>query len=167
SDPDNDHWLNFSGSDEGNTFQVPPNGEECARLRWNEWPVATSDYDLYLVDAAGGAILARSERRQATVSTTPAETACYTTTSGATRQVSAAIYQYKAGPAPSFDLFTEGAPLEYQTAARSVTDPAASPNALAVGAVCWQNAALEDFSSQGPTIAGTLKPDISAPDSVS
>jgi hypothetical protein len=167
SDSDNDRWLNVSGNDEGNTFQIPPNVEECARLRWNEWPTATSDYDLYLVDAAGGAILAKSERRQATVSTTPTETACYTNTSGATRQVSAAIYQYKADPAPSFDLFTEGAPLEYQTAARSVTDPAASLNALAVGAVCWQNAALEDFSSQGPTIAGTLKPEISAPDSVS
>src|SRR5262249_51756233 len=35
---------------------------------------------------------------------------------------------------------------------------------FAVGAYCWQNNALEPFSSLGPTIDGRIKPDIGGPD---
>ncbi len=38
---------------------------------------------------------------------------------------------------------------------------------MAVGALCWQNSGLEPFSSQGPTIDGRTKPDISGFDGVS
>jgi subtilisin family serine protease len=75
------------------------------------------------------------------------------------------------GPSPTFDLFLEGEPyslrLEYATVGRSITDPAAAPGALAVGAICWQSTGLEFYSSQGPTVDGRMKPDLVAPDSVS
>src|SRR5437899_3667437 len=48
-----------------------------------------------------------------------------------------------------------------------MTEPESSPNALAVGAICWQTNALESFSSQGPTIDGGVKPDIAGQDATS
>ncbi len=77
---------------------------------------------------------------------------------------------------PNFNSYANPA----RAAARSISDPATSPYALAVGAVdgsgtnaCNSDQAatgtppLEDFSSQGPTIDGRIKPDISAYDAVS
>jgi hypothetical protein len=66
------------------------------------------------------------------------------------------------------DLFVyPGSNLEHRVAEGSVTEPATSPSALAVGAVCWKGSALEPYSSRGPTIDGRVKPDLVAPDSVS
>ena len=80
-----------------------------------------------------------------------------------------AIFGANVVSAPRFDLFSVGSaiPLQYQTAAGSIVDPATSPGALAVGALCWQNNSLEFYSSQGPTIDGRTKPDMSAQDSMS
>jgi Subtilase family/PASTA domain len=69
---------------------------------------------------------------------------------------------------PRLDLFISPGPdFEHQVAEGSVTEPASSPSALAVGAVCWLADAFEDYSSRGPTIDGRLKPDLVAPASVS
>jgi len=78
-----------------------------------------------------------------------------------------AINAYRLSGNPRLDLFSISPPLHYQTAAGSVTDPATSSAALAVGALCWQSSALEFFSSQGPTIDGRMKPDLAGHDSVS
>ena len=51
--------------------------------------------------------------------------------------------------------------------AGSVTEPGSSPNAMAVAAICWQNNRREDYSSQGPTIDGRIKPDIAGQSVVS
>ena len=79
-----------------------------------------------------------------------------------------AINRFSGGGSPrSTCSRTETPRLQYQVAAGSITDPAASASALAVGAVCWQNGALESFSSQGPTIDGRVKPDLAADDRMS
>ena len=65
------------------------------------------------------------------------------------------------------ELFTFSPPLQYQTPAGSLLEPATSPATLAVGALCWQSKQPEAFSSQGPTIDGRMKPDIAGHDSVS
>ena len=91
---------------------------------------------------------------------------CYTNP-GATQKYGAAIG--RSGPStPRFDMFVLGTgPIQYQTAAGSVTEPASSPNTLAAGAICWNGFGLEPYSSQGPNINGVTKPDISGFDSVS
>jgi hypothetical protein len=66
---------------------------------------------------------------------------------------------------------TAGAPsafsdLEYAVAGGSVTAPADSRDAVAVGAIAAGTDTIESFSSQGPTSDGRRKPDISAPDAV-
>ncbi|RIK38529.1 MAG: hypothetical protein DCC58_16545, partial [Chloroflexi bacterium] len=58
--------------------------------------------------------------------------------------------------------FTQN-PLYYATANYSIANPAdsANPGMLAVGAAAWSmTSAIEDYSSQGPTTDGRVKPDI-------
>jgi subtilisin family serine protease len=56
---------------------------------------------------------------------------------------------------------------EYFTRAGSLTFPGAISNVMSVAAICWQNDRLEDYSSQGPTPDGRLKPDIAGQSVVS
>ncbi|MGX7680269.1 S8 family serine peptidase [Jatrophihabitans sp. DSM 45814] len=49
----------------------------------------------------------------------------------------------------------------------SITQPASSPDAMAVGAADVGTSSLEPFSSRGPNLDGSLKPDITAYDGVS
>ena len=68
------------------------------------------------------------------------------------------------------DLLTRSGYLLEPTATRSVTDPAAHPLAVAVGAVnaaVYQTGNPESFSAWGPNHAGWPKPDIVGPDGLS
>lgn len=56
--------------------------------------------------------------------------------------------------------------MRYMTTQSSLVPPADSPYALTVGATNWATDLVEDFSSQGPTADGRLKPDLVAPDGV-
>src|SRR5439155_19616044 len=81
------------------------------------------------------------------------------------------IQRLAGGGTPRLDLynfFTIGdGSIQYSVTSGSVTEPATSPSVMAVGAICWQNNALESFSSQGPTIDGRTKPDIAGQDATS
>ncbi|HZU04988.1 MAG TPA: S8 family serine peptidase [Chloroflexota bacterium] len=166
SDPDNNGWHNFAANDEGNTVFVPSGEIICVALKWDDWPVSSQDYDLYLKRSSDGVTVARSVNPQ-TGTQPPTEDLCYLN-SGAAQNFYIAIYKYNATTTPRFDLFVDSSyPLEYQVAAGSITEPASSPNAMAAGAICWQNDALEPYSSRGPTIDGRTKPDIAGQDSVS
>jgi len=173
NDPDSNGILNFSGADEGNTILAQPGDELCAELRWNAWPVTAQDYDLYLVRSSDDTVVADSITDQAGSPSAPVEMTCYPTTDSSPTPYAWVIARFGSGgfSNPTFDLFSfaQGSSLEYETAATSIVDPAASPAAFAVGAVCWQtpNASPEPYSSQGPTVDGRTKPDLVAPDSVS
>jgi subtilisin family serine protease len=166
ADTNGDRVHEFGAGDIGNTFLFPDRSVVCGFLKWDEWPAARSDFDLYLIVSSTGQIIGGSERDQAGTQT-PTEEGCVANVSGANVTVAWVIYGYRVAGAPRFDLFTASPPLEYQTAAGSIADPATSPSALAVGAICWQSRGLEPYSSQGPTIDGRLKPDIVGHDSVS
>jgi subtilisin family serine protease len=68
-----------------------------------------------------------------------------------------------------FELYTFYQELWYQVPESSLSQPADSPNALAVGATYWADDSLEYFSSHGPTDGDNpqVKPDLTAPDGVS
>jgi subtilisin family serine protease len=171
NDPAGAGFHSFSPSgDVTNTVRVPGGVVMCVFLRWDDWPNAREDYDLGLYDENTRRFVARSVGDQRNLHDPPVEQACYTTNGART------IGVMISGPAssartPAIDLFIEGlpasVPVEHRTAERSVADPAASENALGVGAICWQSSGLEPFSSQGPTIDGRGKPDLVAPDAVS
>jgi len=158
--------MDWSPGDDGNTIFVPNGTEVCGFLKWDEWPAAVSDFDLLLFDSATGQKIAVSDYEQSG-SQPPLEGLCVTNQTGLTQRVAWAILGYHVVSSPRLDLFTFGPPLEYATAAGSIVDPASSPSALAVGALCWSNNSLEFYSSQGPTIDGRTKPDIAGHDSVS
>ena len=152
--------------DVGNTFVWPNGWAICGFLKWDEWPAAASDFDLGLVSSGSNRLLAVSEDEQG-AGQPPFEGMCLRQTSGSDLTVFWAILGYRVVSSPRIDLVSWSPPLEYQVAAGSVTTPASSPAAFAVGALCWQSRSLEPYSSQGPTIDGRVKPDIVGHDSVS
>jgi subtilisin family serine protease len=172
ADADADGWHEFAPGDEGNTIVLGKYEGGCIRLKWDEWPVSSTDYDLHLVrgDAAAldarGAIVASSRNAQ-TGSQPPTEQLCFSNP-GAKLAFAIEIVRVAGTGSPRLDLFISPGPdFEHQVAEGSVTEPASSPAALAVGAVCWLGDSFEAYSSRGPTIDGRMKPDLVAPANVS
>jgi subtilisin family serine protease len=171
NDPSGQGFHSFSPTgDVSNTVRLAGGATMCVFLRWDDWPVSDVDYDVALYDENARRWLDRSVGDQRVNKDPPAEQACYSALAGA-RTVGIMISRGPGPPrTPAMDLFMEtvGPPVtpEYVSPARSLADPAASAGALGVGAVCWQSGALEAFSSQGPTIDGRVKPDLTAPDGV-
>ncbi len=165
NDPNGDKILDFTSSNVDD-FIVGANATACTFLRWNEWPNAQHDYDLLLWD--GAQVVAASQNDQLSTHGAPIEAACYANGSSTKQLGFVILVDGSPGTAP-LDVTVTGAAssIRYQTAAGSIVDPAASANALAVGAVCWQNQIGEFFSSRGPTIDGRTKPDLVGPDRVS
>jgi subtilisin family serine protease len=166
ADTNGDTFTEFAPGNEGNFFVAPAGGTFCGFLKWDEWPAATSDFDLGLVDSTGSIVAASANAQNGTQP--PTEDLCFQNTSSANQTFAWVIHGANVVTSPRLDLYTiETSPLQYQTAAGSIGDPASSPSAFAVGAVCWQNSVLEGYSSQGPTVDGRLKPDVAGHDSVS
>ena len=172
------HWSgNFSGGggdpdvhdfapgDEGNTIGLSSGQETCAFLKWDQWPASDQDFDLYLARSSDSTIVAASENFQ-TGSEPPTEELCYTNP-GAAQNFFLAIARFSANVAPRFDLLVTFPDLEYRVLEGSIIEPASSPNAMAVGALCWVDGLLRPYSSLGPTIDGRIKPDIAGLDGVS
>jgi len=160
SDPNENLWHQFTPSDELDDIGISAGGGLCVFLKWDNWPASAQDYDLYLFRLADlTAPVSGSENFQ-DGSQPPTEEFCYTNTTGVSQSFGIAIRRFAATAAPRFDLFVDvGAP-QYVVAAGSLTEPGSSPHTMAAGAICWQNDALEPYSSQGPTIDGRVKPDI-------
>lgn len=164
TDADVDGNHDFAPSSEGNGFTLARNEDVCVFLKWDEWPVGTSDFDLFLLDGSGVPV-ALSQTRQ-TGSQPPTEQLCYTNTGGIA-PFFAAIGAVNAAGTPRFDMFVRNIdpPLQYLTPDSSVGDPGASAYAFTAGAICWQTNELEPYSGRGPTIDGRVKPDIAGQDS--
>ena len=142
---DGDRAHEWAPGDEGNTFVWPDDTEICGYLRWDEWSGGASDFDLVLFHSASGVTLAVSEDEQGG-SQSPEEGLCVGQRSGSDMTVAWGIRGYSVRSTPRMDLFVFDMPLQYQTAAGSLGDPATSPASLAVGALCWQSRQPEFFS---------------------
>jgi subtilisin family serine protease len=169
---DGDGWHEFAPGDEGNTVTFDRYQGACIRLKWDDWPVSSQDYDLHLVRVDTNAVderarIVASSRNAQTGSQPPIEQLCFSNP-GARYSYAVEIVRVSGAGSPRLDLFISPGPdFEHQVAEGSVTEPASSPAAMAVGAVCWQGDMFEAYSSRGPTIDGRGKPDLVAPSSVS
>ena len=172
TDVDGDGWHEFAPGDEGNTVSFGKYEGGCVRLKWDDWPTSDQDYDLHLVrvdtSAADtrGAVVASSRNAQ-TGTQPPTEQLCFSNP-GPKLSYAVEIVRVSGTGSPRLDLFISPGPdFEHQVPEGSITEPASSPAALAVGAVCWLDDTFEAYSSRGPTIDGRSKPDLVAPASVS
>ena len=170
--PGSGSFHNFEQSDQCNTFSEPLSAGErlTVQLRWEgDWGGADTDLDLYLYrNPSGGGTLS-----------TPVESSEAEQTGAITHYpreeilsflvpisgVYCLAVKHQSGSTPSWfqlQAFT-GQELEHNTPAGSIRSPAESANAgmLAVGAARWNDSSsIEDFSGQGPTPDGRVKPDI-------
>jgi len=174
SDPDGNRWENFSGTDEGNDFTVPPRSTACVSLVWDQWLQTDQDFNVYMYRKSGPhnpegqiALASGEDQQRPGHQGTPSEEACYENKSDSALTAYVAIKNIQASTAPRFDLFVTQGNLQYSVPQGSVAQPAESPWVLAVGAVCWDRYGFRPYSSQGPTIDGRTKPNIVGYDSVS
>jgi hypothetical protein len=158
-------FHDFVAGDEANGVLIAGGQTGCVFLRWDQWPGASTDFDLILTDAAGTTVAVGQNQQNGSQS--PVEQACFANT-GATATFNVFIKRFAGTGTPRMDVFSNNSVFGYQfaVAASSITDPAASPGAFTTGAICWQNDALESYSSQGPTVDGRVKPDIAGQDAV-
>ena len=77
-----------------------PGAQLCLRLKWDEWPTSSSDYDLYLERTSDGAVLAWSTNAQRTTPSPPTEMTCWTNTGAADVSVDAVITRVSAPASP-------------------------------------------------------------------
>jgi len=163
TDSDGNGKHEFPNGEEYMGFVGPPGGMVII-VNWDDWERADQDFDLYIYDSAGD-LVASSQNSQGGQSGdapfeavqlgSPGEEAYYLSIEAADADRQA-----------TFDLYVPDGEVQFPSPAHSLGSPSDAQSVLSVGAVNWQSGELEDFSSQGPTNDGRIKPDISAPDAV-
>ncbi|MBP2473151.1 hypothetical protein JOF53_002023 [Crossiella equi] len=172
-DRTNDGWVEFDGtSAQGNSFSVRPGEQVTVSLRWDAWPTTAKDLDLYVTTSekppADGdpTIAGASLTRQRDAAGEPTEQVTLNKASAATTYW---IYvkNHNAPATTPFEISVLGPAaaqsstgLQFPTPAGSITEPASSPYALAVGAMTANAESVEHYSGQGPTVDGRIKPDL-------
>ena len=163
---DSDGWHDFA-TDE--TIDITANTNSLIRLQltWDDpWGSSNNDYDLYLFNSTIGPVASSTTVQSGTQN--PIETISYNVTSSpGTYHV--AIYNSSATISNELELFSIGVhklDQQNQVKSSSITIPADSQGAITVGAVNYNTELLKDYSSQGPTNDGRLKPDVVGPTDV-
>ncbi|MDA3870523.1 MAG: S8 family serine peptidase, partial [Gammaproteobacteria bacterium] len=169
TDTDGSLAHEFATGQNYNTINVTSGYTYTLVLNWDAYPSTTVDYDLYLYNgdpAAGGNIVAASTNAQsgrgALKFPTPYEAISYTATTTGTFYIVATKKDSATANLP-LSLFTLLGSLGTQTKSSSLTQPADCALVLTVGATNLSDLA-EYFSSEGPTVDGRNKPEISGPD---
>lgn len=166
SDIDGDGWHEFSsGRYESNSFEADPWNDIVIFLTWDAWPTTDQDYDLYLYDSDSNLVASSTNRQTGTQP--PTEKIVYRAPAYGTYNIR--IFNFSASGNEELKLFTFENDLWFRNAASSLWPPADAAGVISVGAIDqanWQTGPQEDYSSQGPTNDGRIKPDISGPDGV-
>jgi hypothetical protein len=165
-DPNGNGVHNWSGTDEGNDFFIAAGDTQCAYLKWDAWPATAIDLNLRIVQVSGGADVSGSQGHDTqNGSQQPIEHICLTNGGSTKVAVRAEVYRaaITAPGSPRIDLFVpETYAIEHQVAATSLNDLGGAPQVFSSGAACAATGAIQGYSSQGPTLSGAVKPDISA-----
>lgn len=172
SDADSDLRHEFAGGQNYNTFTLSAGNTYTLVLNWDAYPTTSIDYDLFIYDGnpnAGGTMVASSTNAQSGNGPFqfpyPYETITYQAVSAVTHYIVVTKEKTSTANLP-LTLFSLDKSLTAQTTASSLSQPADCTSALTVAAA-QLNDAPEYFSSEGPTVDGRNKPDITGPDRVS
>ena len=163
-----------SHDDDGNSL----NDDLTVILRWDDWPSANVDYDLYLYDE--NYILVASSTGTQNGSQPPLEKIIYDVPDSSTSGEQYFLMVERVAGEPTgvdIELFATGSTcfVTYYSAVSSIIEPADAASVLTASAIDrnkWAIGPQEEFSSQGPTNAwagstARIKPDICGPDMVS
>ncbi len=170
-DIDTDGWSELAGSVEINDFFVPAGDPFQVVLNWTD-PTKDLDLCLWDLDAVGGGIeeVACSEGVQEFPWQQPLEVIDWINTDTDTHWFGFSIGGDPFNPVTgtSYDVYTNVVmDLAIQTPESSLLVPAATERVISVGSVPhFNHAAIESYSSRGPTADGRVKPDLVAADRV-
>lgn len=159
-------FVNIS-PDDALDFVVGPSGIAQVVVTWDSWPTTHQDFDIYVGNDQCG-LVGASEEDQAGFGLAPVEVVTFQNCLGFATTFQVIVNRWSGGATPRMDLWFDGAvgTIEHVSGG-SVAEPASSPAVLAVGAHCRTNGVRQAYSSQGPSIDGRIKPDISGPDATS
>ncbi|MEX2314106.1 MAG: S8 family serine peptidase, partial [Thermomicrobiales bacterium] len=162
-DADDDGILDFSPGNEFNAIQLYAGSSVMVVMRWEDsWPGASTDLDIALLDANANILAVGSEEQSGGPGDIPLEILTFDSSFTEVGYLGVVLY---GGAEPDWVQLQEfnGTTLGLSNPAGSVGNPAesANPGLLAVGATAWMTpGTIEDFSSQGPTRDGRIKPDV-------
>ena len=166
SDADGDGFHDFKPGSSLLAFRPAPGQITQIVLNWDDWPQASEDYDLYLLDR-DGVVLASSRNIQAG-NRAPVEQILYRFDDAGTYYVSVQAVEGSVTRPARLDMYVhEARSMELTTASHSLATPADARGALTVGAVDVHDRTLQPYSSYGPTEDGRGKPELLGPDGVS
>jgi PKD repeat protein len=157
SDGNADGWH-----DQDITFTAQGGNSIGIYLTWNDWPAASTDFDLYLYNPSGQ-LVASSTKYQTGVEE-PTEAVFVTA-------MSSGLYRIRVRGSGSgqLELFNLYQDLSSPRSAGSILAPANVFEVVSVGAVDvnqYSSGPVAEYSSRGPSNAGYTKPDLVAPDHV-
>ena len=162
-DTDGDRLHNVTKSSNYISIHAEAGDAVIAPLTWDAWPVTDQDFDLLLYDDSFTLVAASMGAQTGTQ--TPVEEVFYVVPASGTYYL--AVKKYSATTNPRFHLFTFYHDLNPYVASSSLVSPSDAAGVLSVAAIDWEKwgtGPQEDFSSQGPTSDGRMKPEISGPD---
>ncbi|MBE0634432.1 PKD domain-containing protein [Candidatus Bipolaricaulota bacterium] len=157
TDGNSDGW-----NDQNVTFYASAGSQMVLFLTWNQWPQASTDYDLYLFDPSSN--LVASSTKHQTGTEEPTESIQVSASTSGTYTIR--IQGTGSHALELFNLYQTVSPV---IAASSILAPANVANVVAVGALghsVYTTGPIEPYSSQGPSNDGRSKPDLVAPDNV-
>ena len=171
TDSNGNGWLEWSGTDELLAVPCGADGNRFINgLRWSDWGLNRTDYDIHLYDDPAATIEKSSGIADQTSGAPPIETLSGACTD--TDYVAVNLYAPGSGTAGDvLEFQVNGTGLEYWQNAYSAAVPAAdsaNAGAISVGAIDPAvGTTIASYSSQGPTNDTRTKPDITAASCVS
>jgi len=157
SDTNSDTWL-----DQSITFLASAGSQIILYMTWNDWPQASSDYDLYLYDPSNNVVASSTKHQTGTEE--PTESIITTASSSGTYRV-----KVKGSGGTGVEIYNLYQHLSPAIASSSILAPGNVDQVVTVGAIDYAHytsGPQEVYSSQGPTNDGRAKPDLCAPDNV-
>ncbi|MDE2814511.1 MAG: S8 family serine peptidase [Gemmatimonadota bacterium] len=169
SDADNRH--DFAAGDDMVNFVDEIGIADAIRvtLTWDDWPITTADYDLYLYyqDAFGNIEEVSKSTDVQDEGGTPVEFLEYVALQEGTYGIS--VVRVGEAEPKKLRVWSWHHDIEYPVPASSLGIPSDARGSLSVGAIHydqWDLGILASYSSRGPTADGRIKPDLVAPSGV-
>ena len=170
-DNDDDNRHDFAAGDDMVNFveEIEIGDIIRATLTWDDWPIATVDYDLYLYyqDAFGNIEEVSKSTDVQGEGGAPVEFIEYFAGRAGTYGIS--VVRVGEAEPKKLRVWSWHHDIEYPVPASSLGIPSDARGSLSVGAIHrdqWDLGTVASYSSRGPTADGRIKPDLVAPSGV-